>query len=100
MGSRVRVRLLMDDVTGKVEVEVGIRSNKRRGLWATRRVDADSSRLEYDLSRAASECALLQIVQYRDAHDPDECARMAREGLRDIQSQASRAHRRIISTGS
>lgn len=100
MSSKVRVRLVQDTETKKVEVEVGILSRRRHGLWATKKVDADASNLEHLVSEAAAQCALHQIVNYKDRHDPDDCARVAREGLREIKIQAGVAHRKIISAGS
>lgn len=97
MASKVRVRLVQDTVTKKVELEVAVQSNQRRGLWAVKKVDADASDLETLVSKAAAECAILQIVQYRDKHDPDDCARVAREALAEIKADAERAYRKVIS---
>ncbi len=95
----VRVRLVQDTETKKVEVEVGVRSRKKPGLWATLKVDADASDLDDLVQRTAHACAVHLIVNYKDACDPDECGQVAREALREIKIQAGVAHRKIISIG-
>lgn len=95
----VRVRLIQDTITMKVEVEVGVSSKKKPGLWATLKVDADAPGLEDLVQRTAHACAVHLIVNYRDKCDPDECGKLARECLREIQINAGIAHRRIISFG-
>lgn len=97
MASQVVLSLVQDTITKKVEIKVAIKSNQRGGLWSDMLVDADESDLETAVSKAAATLAIHQIVNYKDRHDPDDCARAARRALVDIKQQAGRAHKKVIS---
>lgn len=97
MASEVRVKLVQDTETKRVEVIVSIRSNKRAGLVGSIRIDADHPRLKHEVRQAAIKLALHQVANYRDAHDPEECGTVAMEALREIEVAAGRVTRKVMS---
>lgn len=77
----------------KFWIKLSVKSLVRPGLWGHRFIDANTTNLEYLLSRQCEELCNYQCQQYRDQHNPPAVIRAALDGLKDIQKAAEKARR-------
>lgn len=99
--SEVKLTLVQDTDTQKVELQVSLRCNTvhPNTVWNHLKLDADATNLEYLVSQRAEGLAEYQNLKYNDLHNPPAVAKAARELLVDLKKQAERARTRKAPTG-
>lgn len=93
----VLVRLVIDDQTNEVSVEVSIRSNGKIAVWNHSKTTADEeATLDYRVQKIAEALAEFQNLNYGDIHNTQSVGQSALAAMRDIKKVAEKAKKSSI----